>query len=1840
MKRFHEILKNYIVENSENCFIHNDEGMARVLVKGIPFSFAKDFIEIIIESGGLEILNRKIPVFLCDDKVQNWIEPDNNLGGVCGKDYILNLRNSRSIKDIIVLLGDGSSLDKSNTTSFIPIGINDEVQDEDWTEQNMIQYILKNALSEGPFPFHDQDKREVVFKILKNFKPGNSHQGERNTQWEFLKEISEIGKKGTLSKIKALLGLVNNEKPDVFNIETSESIFSKIADSFESGTRKTINEWLEKDIDEPTKDALNKFYNHFSIVNDSISSFKSSPFYYYSSLSWDSAGDDWWETLKIEKWQEILDEAVEIEGACKIEVTNSLFRNNKPCPVVIDEVIFKISHPNKLELGKVAEVYQRKRGYEKIGEVFIDNPLQVKYETIPSLHRTPVFYQFKIEGYSESTQKCISLKNFEPGFVFDIAQIEKVNALKNATRKGSKNKTWKSNLVLSNSGSHELNFYWDNQRFDFKELSSKEISTPDSKETILKPALSNGKGSVIFGLENESNITITLVDQADKTLNKIILTAITNDKEPVGVFNVYDQLVIKNKSNKGINEKVSLNPSWNNLHQIQDWIIKEPSKSFYPILLGTDFRNDLKQPDWDDKAVISSSELNIDCRPPLKDFMPPSKLVNLRREIIELVIDKAETQDSVQALLEYRSLHTDNLNEELSGLILEYITEYLVWFKSEPKKASWFDVIAINKVQGDVIENDPLAILLNPFHPIRITWQFQAQNILYKALEDIPCPAAGIFESSQFPDSLALPCHRSQSHYDHKTFLSIDSDNTYWGLLWNSEKLNDLREDKITRLFDETFGLQIQGLDDGLSSTQVEHTLSDIFRIKPGQNSINAQVYSESSETKLFNEGVANWVSNNLGEHKIVNNRKEVRDIWFSSGSKKLNIFDTRDLRFQPTAEELMDITFDSGYNLKWHTKDKNKVNDNLDITIISHLSNQSPALIQGTTSSVIFNGGISRERIRYSTENDSGKISFTESRIYTEQNRGDFNDELGKAFSDLIFTVEEKVNSYGFGHLNTTPQLSLVKNKLRDSDYCAISSSAVDPSAFFDSNGNNLLWDYELPSYSKKQSSRSGFYLLAKKSETIISAVNKSIRNIPGMGNISNKVVDDLLKEISGRGIPTLKTLASGGASANGEIGMLTSMQLLQNFDKDDSSFEFFPFVKEGKYNLLVPIDPFSSQLNALYDRLKIEKLRPDLLAISVCLNGEEINEVKITPLEVKYRNSKMNYSEMKSALEQCHNFTKFYNTLLEKSSKSLMWDIARCRLLTDMISFSFATYGRKLFHQEEKIKWAELQGKVINSLNDHDKIKLSAEGRLLVISNWDITEFDHVSSSTFKDVLKISFEDAKDLLLKQNQGNFTSLGDIVGDWGLMCSCNSIRLAGEQEKGLNSNKNGFNEDNKNQPDNPNKTNSTRIDKEMPSDKVEGIKAPIPEPSEKLKEEPIKTGSYQNEGIKFPVGKLEGAIKEIDYFFHPSNTNLNQLNIGIVGDLGTGKTQLIKALVYNTTKYPDQNRGTNPKFLIMDTKRDYDGSGDKESDRNFVKSINAKIVKPYKLPINLFNICNNKGGHPALSKAEFFIDILSKIFGGIGPNQEHNILSAVIECFEENGYLPYQDDYSDFKSPTLEDIFNKYEEKIGNKKDVPFSIMYKLILGGYFEPDASKTIDFKDFFDQSVVLSLGGIAGNDKNLKMVMIFFLNMYREYMLGVKKSEFINSNGYQLRKIDSYLLIDEANLIMEYELPVLQDILLKGREFGIGIILSSQYLSHFKKSGTNYMEPLLTWFVHKVPNVSIRELKALGLTQVDEGIINKIKNLECHYCLYKSLDSPGTFIKGTPHYLLDREDNMKDS
>ena len=118
-------------------------------------------------------------------------------------------------------------------------------------------------------------------------------------------------------------------------------------------------------------------------------------------------------------------------------------------------------------------------------------------------------------------------------------------------------------------------------------------------------------------------------------------------------------------------------------------------------------------------------------------------------------------------------------------------------------------------------------------------------------------------------------------------------------------------------------------------------------------------------------------------------------------------------------------------------------------------------------------------------------------------------------------------------------------------------------------------------------------------------------------------------------------------------------------------------------------------------------------------------------------------------------------------------------------------------------------------------------------------------------------------------------------------------------------------------------------------------------------------------------------------------------------------------------------------------------------------------------------------------------------------------------------------------------------------------------------------------------------------------------------------------QLRFIDSMLLVDEADNIMKYNFDVLRQILLQGREFGVGVLLASQFLSHFRTRDTDYSEPLLTWFVHKVPNVTPKELRSIGLTRVASSTVETVKALEVHHCLYKTLDIPGRIMRAYPFY-----------
>src|SRR5690606_23645308 len=112
------------------------------------------------------------------------------------------------------------------------------------------------------------------------------------------------------------------------------------------------------------------------------------------------------------------------------------------------------------------------------------------------------------EGHKDSSQKVISLLNYGPSFVYDIPQIQKASALKNKKDKRSSNSTWLSSALLSNSGTHELTFYHDTNRLNFKSAQSKEQINGERITKVITPVIEGQKGSLSFSIKVDCELEL------------------------------------------------------------------------------------------------------------------------------------------------------------------------------------------------------------------------------------------------------------------------------------------------------------------------------------------------------------------------------------------------------------------------------------------------------------------------------------------------------------------------------------------------------------------------------------------------------------------------------------------------------------------------------------------------------------------------------------------------------------------------------------------------------------------------------------------------------------------------------------------------------------------------------------------------------------------------------------------------------------------------------------------------------------------------------------------------------------------------------------------------------------------------------------------------------------------------------------------------------------------------------------------------------------------------------------------------------------------------------------
>ncbi len=392
------------------------------------------------------------------------------------------------------------------------------------------------------------------------------------------------------------------------------------------------------------------------------------------------------------------------------------------------------------------------------------------------------------------------------------------------------------------------------------------------------------------------------------------------------------------------------------------------------------------------------------------------------------------------------------------------------------------------------------------------------------------------------------------------------------------------------------------------------------------------------------------------------------------------------------------------------------------------------------------------------------------------------------------------------------------------------------------------------------------------------------------------------------------------------------------------------------------------------------------------------------------------------------------------------------------------------------------------------------------------------------------------------------------------------------------------------------------------------------------------TGDEAEEGEHAPLGidvlvghRPRGATME-PVSFRPSETALNQLNVGVVGDLGTGKTQFLKSLVFQLSRSAQSNRGHSPKVFIFDYKRDY-------SEGEFPEALGAKILDPSKspLPINFFALGVDADDRMAVQiervrRANFFCDLLRRI-SGIGQVQRNDLYSSVMQAYQSCAHG---------HAPSINDVFDVYSAL--GKNDSVVSVLTLLRDLMIFETDPENTTTFVDLFDRSTVLNLSGLSGAGQDIVDIVatMFLDNLYTDYMKTLPKEPFLEGpDGISRRKVDSFVLIDEAHHAMNRDFDVLMKLMLEGREFGMGVVLSSQFLSHFDAGKNDWGEALSTWVVHNVRNASAKQFERIGFRHDVSRMVQEVTGLETHWAYYRCVNgyNEGILMKGQPFFSLPR-------
>lgn len=346
-------------------------------------------------------------------------------------------------------------------------------------------------------------------------------------------------------------------------------------------------------------------------------------------------------------------------------------------------------------------------------------------------------------------------------------------------------------------------------------------------------------------------------------------------------------------------------------------------------------------------------------------------------------------------------------------------------------------------------------------------------------------------------------------------------------------------------------------------------------------------------------------------------------------------------------------------------------------------------------------------------------------------------------------------------------------------------------------------------------------------------------------------------------------------------------------------------------------------------------------------------------------------------------------------------------------------------------------------------------------------------------------------------------------------------------------------------------------------------------------------------------------ITQDDVYWFPNSTDkVMHTNTGIIGTMGTGKTQFTKSLITQIKQQQKYNvDGKEIGILIFDYKGDYVKD-------DFVEATGATVYQLYNLPFNPLSIFQGKTFKPMLPlhTANELRDTIANSYS-LGNVQKNTLSDILEEAYNSVGILAHVPETWSKDAPTIDTVFRTYMAGENSTGDSLYAALNELTKFQIFEADSSKTKPLFELVKGVTVINLAGYSESIQNL--VVAITLDTFYAQMQSQGHS--VIKGDY--RQLTRMILVDEADNFLGKDFNSIKKILKEGREFGVGTILSTQFLKHFATSDNNFSEYILTWIIHKVNEITAKEVgNIFSMTNKNEQdyVVTEIKNLRKHHSI----------------------------